>query len=138
MKFQKLKDTVQLTSLIFTGIAVLGAATGQTFHSGMLWGFLVSSVLSAVIKIRFFSESLFAASIPRQIAYLLSVWLIFISCSLLSGWGVTPKAAVSILGEVLIIYFVIRLVNYQLVKMEVKQMNQRLESPEEKERKTSD
>lgn len=138
MKFQKLKNTVQLTSLIFTGIVVLDAAAGQTFSNGMAWGILVCSALAALLKSCLFTESPFDSSIFRQMAYLLVVWLMFLLCSFILNWGVTWITGLSILAEVLLIYFAIRLINYQLVKMEVKRMNRRLEHPDKKEKKISD
>lgn len=132
MKFKKLKDMVQLTSLIFTGTVVLEAVAGQTLHSRMLWELLICAAASALLKFFFFSGSLYEASVPRQTAYLLLVWLIFLLGNYVSGWGLSMETAISILAEVLVIYFVLRLVNYQLVKMEVKRMNKRLLKSEDK------
>lgn len=136
MKFQKFKNTVQLTCLIFTGIVILEAAFGQMFNNRMVWGILVCSALAALLKSCLFSDRLFEASILRQMGYLILVWILFLVYSFFAGRGLTSETAASILAEVLVIYFAIRLVNYQLVKMEAKRMNQRLEhSEKEKESK---
>lgn len=126
MKFQRFKAIVQLASLIFTGIMVLEAAVGQTLTYQVTWGLLICAAAAAFLKFSFFSENLFEASLIRQAAYLILVWLIFLLCNFLSGRGFGKEVAVSILAEVLIIYFAIRMINYQLVKMEVKRMNKRL------------
>lgn len=130
MKFQKLKSVVQLTAMIFTGIVVLEAAAGQSFRSIMIWEILVCAAAAALIKFCFFSESIFERSPFIQSVYLILVWLTTLLCDYLFGWGITKYTALIILAAVLIIYFVIRMLNYQLVKMEVKRMNQRLEKSE--------
>lgn len=138
MKFHKLKAMVQLTSLIFTGIVVLEAAAGQTLPSRMLWELLLCAAAAALLKFCFASESIYEASIPRQTVYLLLVWLIFLLGNYTFAWGLSKRAALSILAEVLIIYFVLRLVNFQLVKRDVKRMNKRLQKSEERKKdKTS-
>lgn len=138
MKFQKLKSVVQLTAMIFTGIVVLEAAAGQSFRSAMIWEILVSAAAAALIKFCFFSENIFERSPFIQSVYLILVWLTALLCNDLFGWGMTKYTALAILAAVLIIYFVIRLLNYQLVKIEVKRMNQRLAKSEKgKEKKTS-
>lgn len=139
MKFQKLKKLVQLTSLIFAGIVILEMAAGQKLQNRMLWEFLACAGASSLVKLCFFRESLFENSVWRQIAYLISVWVIGILCNGLFGWGVAWNTIVSILAEVLIVYLAIRLVNYQFIKSEVKRMNKRLGKPgERKEDKPSD
>lgn len=137
MKFQKFKNMVQLTCLIFTGIIILETASGQMFNNRVVWGLFVCSVLAAVLKFILFSESLFGASILRQIGYLILVWLLFLMYNFFTGRGLTWEVTASILEEVAVIYAAIRLVNYQLVKMEVKRMNKRLKlSEKEKELKS--
>lgn len=130
MKFQKFKNMVQLTCLIFTGIIILETASGQMFNNRIVWGLLVCSALAAVIKFGLFSESLFGASILRQMGYLILVWLLFLMYNFFAGRGLTWEVTASILAEVAVIYAAIRLVNYQLVKMEVKRMNKRLKLSE--------
>lgn len=138
MKFHKLKNMVQLTSLIFTGIAAMEAAAGQTLSSRTVWELLLCAAAAALLKFFFFSENLFESSMLRQTVYLFLVWLIFLVCNYMSGRDLSKGAALSILAEVLIIYFVIRLINYQLVRLEVKQMNRRLKKPEDRKKdKTS-
>lgn len=138
MKFQKLKSVVQLTAMIFTGIVILEAAAGQSFRSAMIWEILVCAVVAALIKFCFFSENIFESSPFIQSVYLILVWLAALLCNDLFGWGMTWYMALVILTAVLIIYFVIRLLNYQLIKMEVKRMNQRLAKSEKgKGKKTS-
>lgn len=134
MKFQKLKNMVQLTSLIFTGIAAIEAAAGQTLNSRTVWEILFCAAAAALLKFFFFSENLFESSILRQTVYLFLVWLIFLLYNYMSGRGLSKGTALSILAEVLIIYFVIRLINYQLVKLEVKRMNRRLQKSEDRKK----
>lgn len=134
MKFHKLKNMVQLTSLIFTGIAAIEAAAGQTLNSRTVWEILFCAAAAALLKFFFFSENLFESSILRQTVYLFLVWLIFLLYNYMSGRGLSKGTALSILAEVLIIYFVIRLINYQLVKLEVKRMNRRLQKSEDRKK----
>lgn len=139
MKFQKLKKMVQLTSLIFAGIVILEMAAGQELQNRMLWGFLVCAVVSSLVRVCFFKENLFESSVCCQILYLVCVWVLGVLCNFLFGWGLAVTTIVSILAEVLIVYFAIRLVNYQFIKSEVKCMNKHLgKSGERKEDKPSD
>lgn len=127
MKFRKFKKIVQLASMVFTGIVVLELVAGQELLPHMLWGLLACAVAASLIRVCLFQESLFEGSVWCQAVYLVCVWVTGILCNYLFGWGLAWKTTVSILAEVLIIYFVLRLVNYQFVKSEVKRMNKRLE-----------
>lgn len=126
MKFGKLKKAVQLASMIFTGIVILEMAAGQELRNQMLWGFLLCAGAASLIRACFFQDRLFEGSVLYQAVYLVTVWATGMLCNYLFGWGLSWHNIAGILAEVLIIYFAIRLVNYQLVKSEVKRMNKRL------------
>lgn len=128
MIHKKIKAIVQLTSLIFTGIVMLEMLFYQSFNNTIVWALIICSAIAACVKCCLFSNRLFVSSIFQQSMYLCFVWLLFLACNYVSGLGCSIQIAISILVKVLIIYFIIRLVNYRLVKTEVKHMNQMLKN----------
>lgn len=135
MMVKKIKAIIQLTSLIFTGIVLFEMVSNQSFNNRILWALFGCSAIAALLKFCIFSDNLFAASVFHQMLYLFFVWLLFLACNLFSGLGLTVETAISILLQVVIIYFVIRLINYRLVKTEVKHMNEVLKNVNDKKQK---
>lgn len=133
MRFHKIKTMMQLTSVIFTGIVVLQALAGQTLNNRILWQILVCAAAASLLKICFFQGILFEYSVWRQAAYLILVWLAGLVSNYLFGWGLRITSIVSILAGVLIIYFVIRIFSYQLIKADTKKMNETLKSAKKDE-----
>lgn len=133
MRFHKIKTMMQLTSVIFTGIVVLQALAGQTLNNRILWQILVCAAAASLLKICFFQGILFEYSVWRQAVYLILVWLAGLVSNYLFGWGLRITSIVSILAGVLIIYFVIRIFSYQLIKADTKKMNETLKNAKKDE-----
>lgn len=139
MIFQKVKSMLQLTSMIFTAIVVLQALVGQTLGNRLIWQILVCAATASLLKICFFQGVLYEYSVWRQAAYLVLVWLTGLISNYLFGWGLGIENIVSILAEVLIIYFLIRIFSYQLIKADTKKINERLKrTKKEKDKNTRD
>lgn len=128
--FGKIKNFVQLTSIIFTILILMEVVGGIKTDNQIVLAMLTCSLAASLLKLCFFPEVLFEYSPLRQTVYLLLVLFIAIVCNYIWGQIMTIDKILSTASLVVLVYLIIRLVNYQFVRKEAQKMNEYLKKTE--------
>lgn len=123
MTFKYLKDILKLTSVVFTVIILFQLITGQILDNTKVYELLALSLLLSLIKV-ILNKYISVDSIFNPLLYIIIIWLMVMASSYIFNWDMSLLSMILTFIEVILIYFCVRLINYQHEKIEVKKMNE--------------
>ncbi|WP_160689915.1 hypothetical protein [Clostridium sp. C2-6-12] len=127
MTFEYLKRILKLTSIVFTVVVFFQLISGQNLNNQILYDLLGLSLILTLIKILINKYIIPRDSIFNSLLFILIAWVMIIGSNYILGWNMSIKTIFLTSLQTIVIYILVKIINYQHDKIEVKKMNEILD-----------
>lgn len=127
MTFEYFKRILKLTSVVFTVIVLFQLISGQNLNNQILYDLLSLSLILTLIKVLINKYIISRDSIFNSLLFILIAWAMIIGSNFIFSWNMSMNTIFLTSIQTVIIYILVRIINYQHDKVEVKKMNEILD-----------
>lgn len=127
MTFEYLKRILKLTSIVFTVVVLFQLIGGQNLNNQILYDLLGLSLILTLIKILINKYIIPRDSIFNSLLFILIAWAMVIGSNYIFSWNMSINTIFSTSIQTVVIYILVKIINYQHDKIEVKKMNEILD-----------
>ncbi|EHI98965.1 hypothetical protein CDLVIII_2306 [Clostridium sp. DL-VIII] len=127
MTFEYLKKILKLTSIVFTVIVLFQLISGQNLNNQILHDLLCLSLILTLIKVLINKYIIPRDSIFNSLLFILIAWAMVIGSNYVFSWNMSINTIFLTSIQIVVIYILVRIINYQHDKIEVKKMNEILD-----------
>ncbi|MFT8352630.1 hypothetical protein [Clostridium saccharoperbutylacetonicum] len=127
MTFEYLKRILKLTSIVFTVVVLFQLISGQNLNNQILYHLLGLSLILTLMKILINKYIIPRDSIFNSLLFILIAWAMIIASNYIFSWNMSINTMFLTSIQTVIIYILVKIINYQHDKIEVKKMNEILD-----------
>ncbi len=127
MTFEYFKKILKLTSIVFTVIVSFQLISGQNLNNQILHDLLGLSLILTLIKVLINKYVIPRDSIFNSLLFILIAWAMVIGSNYVFSWNMSINTIFLTSIQIVVIYILVRIINYQHDKIEVKKMNEILD-----------
>lgn len=127
MTFEFFKRILKLTSVVFTVIVLFQLISGQNLNNQIVYSLLSLSLILTLIKVLINKYIIPRDSIFNSLLFILIAWAMVISSNYIFSWNMSMNTIFLTSIQTVVIYILVRIINYQHDKVEVKKMNEILD-----------
>ncbi len=127
MTFEYFKKILKLTSIVFTVIVLFQLISGQNLNNQILHDLLGLSLILTLIKVLINKYVIPRDSIFNSLLFILIAWAMVIGSNYVFSWNMSINTIFLTSIQIVVIYILVRIINYQHDKIEVKKMNEILD-----------
>ncbi|OOM73415.1 hypothetical protein [Clostridium sp. BL-8] len=127
MTFEYFKKILKLTSIVFTVIVLFQLISGQNLNNQILHDLLGLSLILTLIKVLINKYIIPRDSIFNSLLFILIAWAMVIGSNYVFSWNMSINTIFLTSIQIVVIYILVRIINYQHDKLEVKKMNEILD-----------
>ncbi len=127
MTFEYFKKILKLTSIVFTVIVLFQLISGQNLNNQILHDLLGLSLILTLIKVLINKYIIPRDSIFNSLLFILIAWAMVIGSNYVFSWNMSINTIFLTSIQIVVIYILVRIINYQHDKIEVKKMNEILD-----------
>lgn len=127
MTFEYLKRILKLTSIVFTVVVLFQLISGQNLNNQILYDLLGLSLILTLIKVLINKYIISRDSIFNSLLFILIAWVMIIVSNYIFSWNMSINTIFLTSIQTVLIYILVKIINYQHDKIEVKKMNEILD-----------
>lgn len=127
MTFEYLKRILKLTSIVFTVVVLFQLIGGQNLNNQILYDLLGLSLILTLIKVLINKYIIPRDSIFNSLLFILIAWAMVIGSNYIFSWNMSINTIFLTSIQTVVIYILVKIINYQHDKIEVKKMNEILD-----------
>jgi hypothetical protein len=127
MTFEYLKKILKLTSVVFTVIVLFQLICGQNLNNTILYELFGLSLILTIIKLLINKYIIPRDSIFNYVSFIIIAWIMVIISNYIFIWNMSTNSMLLTSIQIVLIYLLVKIINYQHDKIEVKKMNEILD-----------
>lgn len=127
MTFEYLKKIMKLTCVVFTVVVLFQLISGQNLNNNILYDLLGLSLILTLIKVLINKYLIPRDSIFNSIFFIFIAWVMVIGSNYIFSWNMSISTIFLTSIQIVVIYVLVKIINYQHDKIEVKKMNEILD-----------